>query len=142
MWYYRTEVRNTTDSPLHVVWFEAYSRVLGKWSAGNIKGRTLTHADFREWYSDEDGLLEDGAIPPGGAAICSVNWHGSWRPWSRRVKWAFKALDQSGEEYYAEAALRCKAIVTVKSVLWLLVLVALGIYSIVALYRRIFSGRV
>lgn len=137
MWYYRTEVRNTTDSPLRVVWFEAYSRALGRWSAGNIKGRTLTHADFREWYSDEDGLLEDGSIPPGGAAICSVNWHGSRRPWASRTKWAFKALDQSGNEYYAEAEVVPKAIVNLKSVLWVLLVGALVIYAIVALYRTI-----
>ncbi len=86
MWYYRTEVRNTTDSPLRVVWFEAYSRDFGKWEPGNITGRTLTHEDFCEWYSDENGLWEDGTIPPGGAAICDINWHGGRVPWSPRIK--------------------------------------------------------
>jgi len=101
MWYYRTDVKNTLDVPLRVVWFEAYHVENGKWIPGNVTGRTLTAKDFGEWYGDGDRIV-DGVIPPRGTATDGRNWHGSMRPKSDPVKWAYKAIDPSGVEHYAE----------------------------------------
>jgi len=101
MWYYRTEVRNTLDVPLRVVWFEAFHQEEGQWVPGNITGRTLTGQDFSEWYHDGDKIV-GGVIPPRGAAVDARNWHGSSVPTREPVKWAYRAVDPSGKEHYAE----------------------------------------
>jgi hypothetical protein len=104
MWYYRTEVRNTLHLPLRVVWFEAFHREGRKWVPGNITGRTLTGQDFSEWYQDGDKIV-DGVIPPGGVAVDARNWHGSAVPTSEPIKWAYRAVDSSGKEHYAEVVI-------------------------------------
>ena len=120
MWYYRTEVRNNTGKPLEVVWFESYFLRSRQWVPANIKGRELTAEDFRQWYADADG-----PIPPGGIAVCSVNWHGGSRPWSCRTKWAYRAVDADGKEYTAEAEVIARLVRTPKAFLWLAVRVAM-----------------
>src|SRR5690242_10243744 len=91
MWYYRTEVRNNTDRPLRVVKFEGYMKVFGRWVPNNIKRRELTNEDFRQWYGDENGQPSPGAIPPGGKAVCAVNWWGGNSPVPQRTKWVYHA---------------------------------------------------
>ncbi len=102
MWYYRTEVRNFSAVPLRIVWFEGYSQINGTWVANNVKKRLLTGKDFVEWYSD-GSPCPGGVIQPGTAAVCDPSWHGSDKPQSGPMKWAYKAVDPSGREYYAEA---------------------------------------
>jgi hypothetical protein len=102
MWYYTTAVRNVLDMPLRVVWFEAYSWVGGRWVANNIMRRPLTGKDFSDWYSDAEPIIE-GVIPAGCVALNDCKWHGSnSAPIPGPVKWAYKAVDPSGAEYYAE----------------------------------------
>jgi len=102
MAYYRTEVRNVSTQPLKIVWFEGYSEHDGAWYPGNVLGRTLRGEEFSAWYTEGDTIV-DGVIPPGKTAVCDVNWHGSDSPEPLRVKWAFIAIDPSGNDYYVEA---------------------------------------
>ena len=104
MWYYRTEVCNTLDVPLRVVWFEAFHWEGGRWVPGNITGRTLTGQDFSEWYTHGDKII-DGVIPPGSTAVDNRNWHGSLRPTPEPMKWAYRAVAPSGTEHYAEVVI-------------------------------------
>ncbi len=101
MWSYRTEVRNTLDVPLRIVWFEAFTWHGSRWVPETIAGRTLTAKDFSEWYPDGDEII-DGVIPASGVAIDARNWHGSESPSRAPTKWADKATDPSGTEHYAE----------------------------------------
>jgi hypothetical protein len=101
MWYYRTEVRNTLDVPLTIVWFEAYRWDGKRWRAGNVTGRDLTAQDFSDWYADGVEII-DGTIPAGGVAVDNRNWHGSDTRTATPIKWAYSAVDPSGKEHYAE----------------------------------------
>ncbi len=124
MWYYRTELRNDTESALRVVWFEGFGKWFSDWEPQNIMGRPLTQEDFAAWYTDENGEWNDGIIPAGRVAVCATNWHGSWLPWDSGTKWAYKAIDESGREWYAEAEVESKVIVNLKSVSAALILLA------------------
>jgi hypothetical protein len=101
MLFYRTEVRNTLDVPLHIVWFEAFHRSSDIWVPNNIMRRSLTGEDFSAWYSDGEPIVH-GVIPPGGVAVNACNWHGSNLPLLISWKWAYKAEDAWGLDYYAE----------------------------------------
>ena len=102
MSYYRTEVRNVSDRPLKIVWFEGYREVDGTWVPGNVLGRALREEEFSSWYTEGD-RISHGIIPPGQTAVCDANWHGSDSPAPIRSKWAFIAVDPAGNDYYAEA---------------------------------------
>jgi hypothetical protein len=102
MYYYRTEVRNTSDRPLKIVWFEVYQEINGVWRASNVLGRTLRGADFAAWYT-EGATVRGGVIQPGDTAACDANWHGGDSLGPMRVKWAFIAVDAAGNDYYVEA---------------------------------------
>jgi hypothetical protein len=107
MWYYRTEVINTTNKPLRIIWFESYFNFDGHWYGSNAFGKTLRSKDFSAWYSDGN-LIENGIIKPGEKAVCDVNWHGSETPEFIPTKWGFIAVDDSGNDYYAEATVDVK----------------------------------
>ena len=62
---------------------------------------------------------------PGESAVCAVNWHGGYRPWGRRTKWAFRAVDEAGTRFDAEAEIRSKIILNRRSVTWAIALLAL-----------------
>ena len=102
MYYYRTEVRNLSNRPLKIVWFEGYGEDEGRWYPGNVLGRVLRGKEFSEWYTERDAVT-DGVIPPGKTAACDVNWHGSASPEPLRAKWAYIAVDQWGNDYFVEA---------------------------------------
>jgi hypothetical protein len=102
MHYYRTEVKNVSDRPLRVVWFEAFHEMKGTWYGGNVLGRVLRGEEFSAWYTEGD-RIDHGVIPPGKTAVCDVNWHGQDSPGPMKVKWAFIVVDPSGHDYYAEA---------------------------------------
>jgi len=102
MHYYRTEVRNVSDRPLKIIWFEGYREVDGTWSPGNVLGRVLREEEFSSWYTEGDKITH-GIIPPGQTAVCDVNWYGSDSPGPIRSKWALIAVDAAGNDYYAEA---------------------------------------
>lgn len=82
MHYYPTEVRNVSDRPLKFVWFEGYGAAGDAWYPGNVLGRALREEEFSAWYTEGDTITH-GTIPPGGTAVCDVNWHGSNSPGSR-----------------------------------------------------------
>jgi len=90
--------------PLQVIWFEGFERMDGRWVSNNIMRRTLTAKDFSDWYSDNT-LIVNGVIPPKSVAVNACNWHGSNHPILAATKWAYKALDPSGREYYTEIVL-------------------------------------
>lgn len=113
MWYYRTEVRNTLEIPLRIVWFEAFFWVGWWWMPKNIMRRALTGKDFSAWYSDGSPIV-DGVIPPGIAAVNGCNWHGSNALPISACKWAYRAEDPSGIEYYAEVVLKQSLIINVQ----------------------------
>ncbi len=106
MWFYETSVTNTVDVPLRVVWFQAFYKEQDQWIPGNIYGRDLTAADFSKWYPDDVEVV-DGVIPAGATARDARNWHGSEIPSSGPIKWAYRAVDPQGNEYYAEAIVEC-----------------------------------
>jgi hypothetical protein len=110
MWFYETTVTNTLDVPLRVIWFEGYYLQGQEWVAGNIMGRELTSQDFSDWFGDGVKVV-DGVIPPGKSAKDARNWHGSPSPTSGPSKWAYKAVDPNGVEYYAEAIIESVPIV-------------------------------
>ncbi|MEX0774111.1 MAG: hypothetical protein WD042_00210 [Phycisphaeraceae bacterium] len=133
MWYYRTEVRNNTDRPLTVVAFEGYSLYDGVWVSNNVKRRELNADDFRQWYGDGNGRPASGAIPPGGVAVCTVNWHGATRPWSGRTKWVYQAVDDQGHEYHAEAEVHSRFAWTRRTVAWLGIRAVIAVALVAAL---------
>jgi hypothetical protein len=102
MSYYRTEVRNLSERPLRIVWFEGYREFQGRWFGSNVLGRTMRGEDFSAWYTEGDAV-EHGVIPPGKTAVCDVNWHGSNSPEPMNAKWAFIAVDGEGNDYFAES---------------------------------------
>ena len=67
-------------------------------------GRALREEEFSAWYT-EGAAIVHGVIPPGKTAVCDVNWYGSNSPEAVRSKWAFIAVDASGNDYYVEAVL-------------------------------------
>jgi hypothetical protein len=103
MWYYRTEVFNSTAKPLRIVWFEAYFKRNGQWIAANVLGKTLRGREFTAWFT-EGAPVKNGVINPGETAACGVNWSGSADSRFTPTKWAFIAVDDDGNDYYAEAA--------------------------------------
>jgi len=114
MHYYRTEVRNTSERPLKIVWFEGYMYADGVWYPGNVLGRVLREDEFSAWYTEGDRILA-GVIPPGATAVCDVNWHASNTPGPVASKWAFIAVDTSGNDYYVEAVVDPSVIKVVES---------------------------
>src|SRR6267143_7006399 len=90
--YYRTEVRNVSNRPLKIVWFEGYGQVGDAWRPGNVLGRVLREEEFSAWYTEGDAT-NHGIIGPHETAVCDVNWHGSNSPAPANVKWAFIAVD-------------------------------------------------
>lgn len=114
MHYYRTEVKNVSNGPLKIVWFEAYAERGGTWHASNALGRVLRGAEFSAWYT-EGAPTANGVIPPGATAACDVNWHGSNSPEPMKMKWAFIAVDTSGNDYYVEAVVDHSIIKTVET---------------------------
>ena len=105
VYYYRTEIRNNSKSPLRVVSFSCYTWENGRWvEMPNILKRPLVTKDFVAWYNDGDPM-PDGWIAPGKMAVCDPNWSGRLRPPQvrQRVKWAFTAVDKNGKRYTCEA---------------------------------------
>jgi len=136
MWFYRTEVRNPTGTPLRVVALEAYLWKRGRgWVVRNVMGRPLNEEDFRRWYGDENGAPTQGAIAPGGSAVCPVNWHGGHNPWYCRVKWWYRAVDDEGKAYEAESEVVSKFILNWKTAWWV-VLRLLAVAGVVWLFAR------
>jgi hypothetical protein len=103
MWYYRTEVKNTSDRDLKVIWFEGYFEYNGQWYGSNVRNMVLRNGIFRKWYGD--GKSNDEWIKPGESRVCDPNWHGASGPKGYRSKWAFIAIDRYGNDYFAEAVI-------------------------------------
>jgi hypothetical protein len=100
--FYRTEIRNNTDRPLKVVWFDGYILLDGCWTASNTKNRVLRAADFVEWYESND-FSADGWLSPGGSAACPINWHWTETAEDIPAKWAYMAVDERGDDFFVEA---------------------------------------
>jgi len=100
-WPYRTEVKNNLEVPLRITHFEIYLYENGKWVPRNLKRRTLTSADFTEWYNDGDSVI-DGWIQPGKFAVDAENWTSSGNSVPPRCKWTYAAEDSAGNVYHAE----------------------------------------
>ena len=101
VWYYRTEVRNVSQKPMKIVWFDCYSFYDEQWYADTIMGHVLRGSDFSRWYTEGD-QISDGIIPPGAVAVCDANWYGSDTDELVPSKWAYIAVDQSGNDYFFE----------------------------------------
>ena len=100
--FYRTEVVNTADVPVRIIWFDAYLARNGSWSSGNVRNKILGNSDFLDWHTHDD--IKNGWLRPGGKATCFVNWHWTETPEDLPVKWAYIAVDARGNDYFAEAA--------------------------------------
>lgn len=75
-YYYRTEVMNTNDIPIRIVWFEFFTMLDGKhWQSVNITNKILREDMFVTWYSDGETKPEGGWLQPGETAVCDPNWH-------------------------------------------------------------------
>lgn len=109
MWFYRTEVKNNTESPLRVIWFEGYLESNGKWYAANILGHTMRSQDFSSWYTEGD-KINNGVILPGKTAVCDVNWHGSNSKKYINIKWSFILVDDKGNDYFVEKIVNPKVV--------------------------------
>ena len=104
VWIYRTEVTNTTNRRMRVIWFEFYYRNEDQWFGVNIRNRPLGNSDFVEWYSDDGNrLVENGWLDPGASGVCDPNWHLAFGEKPYPAKWSFLAVDDSGQEALAEA---------------------------------------
>jgi len=103
VWFYRTDVTNTTDRPIRIIWFEGFITYNGAWVSSNIKNRVLRTTEFLQWFGGD--VTADGWLRPGGTATCHVNWHysGSSIDVTMIAKWAFIAVDAEGNDYFAEA---------------------------------------
>ena len=105
MWFYRTEVRNTTDFPIQITRFEGLFLKEAKWTPSNVLKRPLTAEDFAQWYRDGKPASK-GWINPHTSAVCDPNWHGTPTPISPRCKWTFEGRDAKGKTYHAEAEIK------------------------------------
>jgi hypothetical protein len=110
---YRSEVTNTNDVPIKVVWFEAYACHHDNWYGWNISNRTLLHEDFIKWYAEGDAY-EDGWLMPGKIAACDPNWSGGSPDCFPQLKWSFLAVDRDGNTYFDEAEVTLEAVTHVK----------------------------
>lgn len=102
MWFYKTEVRNDTETPIRITKFEGFFYRDSEWKPSNILNRELGPKDFSEWYIQGDAV-KDGWIQPHGRAVCDPNWHGVDTPVSPRCKWTYDGVDAQGKAYHAEA---------------------------------------
>ena len=78
--YYRTEVTNTNE--------------------------VMREQHFRKWYEDaedKDSVFSEGWLLPGKTAACDPDWNFGTHDSFYRAKWAFIAVDASGETYFDEA---------------------------------------
>jgi|GEM_PF-1273231 len=103
MWYYRTEIKNTSDRDLKVIWLEGYFEYNGHWYGSNVRNAVLRNDVFRKWYGDDKS--NDEWIKPGESRVCDPNWHGASEPKGYRSKWSFIAIDRYGNDYFAEAVI-------------------------------------
>jgi len=99
---YRTEVLNSTEVDIKIVWFQFFIEEHGSWCGYTVKNRVLREADFLQAYHGGDAF-QDGWILPGHTAVCDPNWHGGDLDHFPRVKWSFLAVDREGETYFDEA---------------------------------------
>ena len=99
---YRTEIANTNTQPIRIIWFQFFRQVDGVWYGHNMKNRVLQADDFATWYAEGDSL-ENGWLLPGKVAACDPNWHGGELDPFSQVKWAFMAMDATGQVYFDEA---------------------------------------
>jgi len=102
-WVYRTEVENTNDRPIRVVWLEFYYQDGDAWFGANIRKRVLRNPDFADWYSDGADLDDGGWLAPGSVAACDPNYCPSFSEKITPVKWCFIAVDAEGNDYFAGA---------------------------------------
>ena len=103
-YYYRTEVTNTHNVPIRVVWFEAYLMLDGQcWHGVNITNKVLREAMFEKWYSDGEIKPNGGWLQPGETVVCDPNWHFACADEFQKVKWGFMAVDSKGNSYFFEA---------------------------------------
>jgi hypothetical protein len=100
--FYRTDVKNNTEKPIRIIWFEGSFNVDGRWIATNVRNKVLRTKDFLDWYS-RDEMTSDGWLRPGGTASCHVNWHWTETPEDVQTKWAYIGVDGQGNDYFAEA---------------------------------------
>lgn len=102
-WYYSTEIKNTSDRELKIIWFEGYSEDNGFWYGSNILNKTLRNEVFQKWYGNNRNNPAPEWIKPGETRTCNPNWHGSYDKKGYKVKWAFIAIDKYGNDYYSES---------------------------------------
>jgi len=104
LWVYRTEVTNTTNRKMRVIWFEFYYRNEDQWFGVNCRNRPLGNSDFVEWYSDDGNrLVENGWLDPGASGVCDPNWHFAFGEKPYPAKWSFLAVDDRRQESLVEA---------------------------------------
>jgi hypothetical protein len=99
--FYRTEVTNTSDRPIRIVWFDGFVWYRGEWTASNVRNKVLRTPDFTDWYGG-DGVGPGGWLQPGATASCRVNWHYTHTPADLPVKWAYLGVDAAGNDYFGE----------------------------------------
>jgi len=100
--FYRTDVKNNTDRPIKIIWFDGYFSYEGRWYASNVRNKVLQTKDFLDWYSKDD-ILSDGWLRPGGTASCYVNWHWTETEQDINTKWAYIGIDSQSHDFFAEA---------------------------------------
>ena len=105
-WFYRTILSNSHNADLRIIWFDSFALFDGRWYPGNVKNRPLGSGDFSMWYGDEQlSQRWNGIIEQGSSARCEINWHCSDHADCGLHKWAYRATDDNGKHYYAEAVL-------------------------------------
>jgi len=103
-YYYRTEVTNTNEVPIRIIWFEFFIMPDDKhWHGVNITNKVLREESFVAWYSNGESKPKDGWLQPGETAVCDPNWHFSEEDEFQKTKWAFMAVDSMGKTYFSEA---------------------------------------
>ena len=103
-YFYRTEITNTNDVPIRIIWFECFIMLDGEhWHGVNITNKVLREDMFVAWYSDGESKPKGGWLQPGATAVCDPNWHHSEQEKFPKTKWAFIAVDGTGKNYFSEA---------------------------------------
>ncbi|MGA1871889.1 MAG: hypothetical protein ACMUJM_25495 [bacterium] len=104
MWFYKTEIKNSSNRELKIIWFESYFEFNESWYGLNVLNRPLRNDVFMKWYGNENDTFSTSEwLKPGEIRVCNLNWHGSSDPKGHRVKWSYIAIDRYGNDYYGEA---------------------------------------
>jgi len=88
-------VRNNTQRPLRVVWFDVFNRNSFGWVSCNPTSKPMNHSDFVRYFLPS-GTLGGSLFLPGQEGHLEFNWASSYLELSPTFLWAFVTVDLGG----------------------------------------------